>query len=153
MRNYYFHGLHSWDLTATQRDLHEKLHHGQVSERIYRECIDKISLMKWTTEVSDETLWRDLYNERLYVQTPEWFTRWGIEAGLPDDDSDLEDQFMGDAHSQRVDGNMQDFDWDPEDAEPIPYDFDDVFDPLFERAMVAVAERIEVEFQFADAEE
>lgn len=153
MRNFYFYNLRAWDLTATQRDLHMKHAQGMLSDRAYNDAAEKIQMMKWTTNINDETMWKDLFNSRVYLQTPYWFMRWGIEASIPEIDPEdvMAVQFLQDQETQRDDGNMQEFNWNPEDADQVPFDFEDVdVDPEFERIMVAVTERIEEEMKEND---
>ena len=124
-RNFYFHGLRAYDLTATQRLFHRKFEEegNPAAERLYHEIMSLFSDMRYTVNVDDNTLWPDpfhcstegvylpdgSYEECLrypHVPTFAWFAANGVEAAVPE--IDLSDvtmvQFLDDQQNQGRNG-------------------------------------------------
>lgn len=154
MRNVYFHSLHAYDLTATQRHIHElfNMDGSLISPANYNTAMELISLMKWTTQVDDNTIWPHLINPYRNLATPFFFELWGIEAALPEFDPDdvLGMMIMEEYERQGDDGEV-DLGNEPLGFPEIPIavvEFgpdDNEFDVTedFERALNACVERME----------
>ena len=104
-RNYYFHGLHAYDMIATIRALHERmLVHGDLDERSYDHNMEMLQEMRYGPHVNHNSGWLDMERgvatyvngeevmQMRMMSTPQWFERYGVEAAVPE--IDVEDVMM-----------------------------------------------------------
>lgn len=100
-RNYYFHGLHAYDLIATIRQLHERmLISGDLDQRAYDHNMELLQEMRYGPNINDNTVWLDMERgvavyvngqeemEMRMMDTPQWFEMYGVHAAVPDIDVD-----------------------------------------------------------------
>ena len=93
-RQYYFHGLHAYDLVATIHRIHTLDNDGDIRESTADHCLRLLSHLRWDPEnVNDNTNWPSLNQRGITHRTPEWFALYGVQAAIPEGhEFDMEDE-------------------------------------------------------------
>lgn len=116
-RNYYFLGLHAYDIIATIRSIHEEqMIHGHFDQRAYDHNMEMLQEMRYGPHVNHNSGWLDMERgvatyvngeevmQMRMMSTPQWFERYGVEAAVPEIDVDdvMMEAFIRDRQNQDV---------------------------------------------------